>query len=56
MYTSIVSMGSIRIVREGDVVYVQDSDFYLADQIKELREELARLRKLVEKLVADCAK
>lgn len=49
-------MGSIRIVRDGTTVYVQDSDFYMAEQIKELREELARLRKLVERLAADDAK
>ena len=45
-------VGSLRVVRRGSRVYVQDSDFYLADQIAELRKEVMRLRRLLEKIAA----
>jgi len=45
-------VGSLRVVRRGSRVYVQYSDFYLADQIAELRKEVMRLRRLLEKIAA----
>ncbi|MEM2493598.1 MAG: hypothetical protein QXE23_08690 [Nitrososphaerota archaeon] len=46
-------MGSIRIVRKGDKVYVEDSDFYVGDQIRGLRGEISKLRDSVDELRAE---
>lgn len=41
-------MGSIRIIRRGESVIMQDSDFYVGDQVKVLAEEVRRLRRALE--------